>query len=54
MLIEFTLGDMVEGLSPEGRDGGGLLSDRGGLSVHTHGGYTIGTHTHTHRRTVFG
>lgn len=38
MLLEFALGDMVEGLSPEGSRGGGggvALSDEGGLCIHT-------------------
>lgn len=41
MLIEFTFGDMVEGLSPDGR---------ATVSVYTHGGSTIERlKTHTHK-----
>lgn len=45
MLIEFTFGDMVEGLSPDGR---------ATVSVYTHGGSTIERlKTHTQNCTVF-
>lgn len=50
MLQEFALGDMVEGLSPEG-EWGGLHCLMKVVSVHTrrlHNGNTLHTHTQLH------
>lgn len=49
MVIEFTLGDMVEGLSTEGKDNGGgrRLSDRGGLCLRTWRTHNRNPHVHT-------